>query len=389
MEPPMPPTSLTMIERAADNGRVLVVGGGFAGILTAFQVRQAGQDSNTPIEVHWAFDNQSDTASNEAGAYFAVFASTDKRCGPWAQRSWTLGPQLFEGLGVADIPTEVSTLYVSNRLPMPLPPGLPSPAIPVKPAKYGLGGAYDHAALVKKGRVFSPRKLLPAMTRNLEAMPGVFTYKNTHFRDIEDIRRFCSELDITTVFVCAGAGAGRLLGHVEPEVQGSLGLLIRLPMRDSFKFHNDTVVMDEDDDGELSYSIPAPGTGMIGIGGTVQHLYEYPYSPGASDVPDHREQRALITAQAELEFESIRDRVMKKFPLLRSALRRATMADTSYALRPYAAGVILRVLPTSITGELIVAEISGLGGSGYTIGPAVTQDALKLVVPTTPSEVVA
>lgn len=389
MEPSMPPRSLTMIEHAVRSGRVLVVGGGLAGILTAFQVLKAGPESKTPIEVHWAFDNQSDTASYEAGAYFAVFASEDKRCGPWAQRSWTLGPQLFEGLGVAEIPTEIPTLYVSNEWPMPLPPGLPSAPHYLKPSKYGLGGAYDYAALVKKGRVFSPRKLLPAMTGNLEAMPGVFTYKNTHFRDIEDIRRFCNEMDITTVFVCAGAGAGRLLGHVEPEVQGSLGLLIRLKMRESFKFHNDTVVMDEDDDGELSYSIPAPGTGMIGVGGTVQELYEYPYSPGASDVPDHREQRAQIAAQAEEEFEAIRERVMKKFPLLRSALRQATMADAAYALRPYATGVILRVLPTSITGDLIVAEISGLGGSGYTIGPAVTQDALHLLVPTAPSEIVA
>ncbi|KHL00233.1 FAD-dependent oxidoreductase [Sinomonas humi] len=382
MTPPMHPPRTTILAHALHHGSALVIGGGLQGTLTVYQLHKAAKEEGLPLQIYWAFDDQRKSASANAGAYHAVFASTDSRAGLWAERSWEIGPAIFADLGVDHLVHDIPTLYVSNLKTLRLPPGLPSEPKIVDPATFGLEQSYFQAALVEAGRVFSPRELLPAMTRAVRALPGVITSENKHFQDVEDIRSFCEELEISTAFVCAGAGVSRLLNHVEPEVMGSLGVLIHLKMREAFGFHNSMVVMDEDDDGALTYSIPAPATGTIGVGGTVDKVFEYPYSSGAPDVEDHRQQKAEIARDAKLEFEGIRKRAISLFPRLEEALRFVGYEDSAtFALRPHASGVILRVLPSDLTGEVAVAEISGLGGSGYTIAPAVTEDALKLEVP--------
>jgi len=380
---PLPPR--TLLDVTLESKKCGVIGGGIAGTLITAVVQEAALSHGVDVQTHWAFDSKENTASTRAGAYHAPFNTSDPRMGEWATKSWSM-LDLYERMGVGHLINEAKTLYLSNLTPMPLPQGLPGAVVEMNPADLGFGANYVNAALVERGRVFSPPALMPALHSSLAQNQNILVDSQRHFRDIEDIVAWARKRDLQAVFVAAGASSGTLLGH--ERIVGSLGVLVHVPMAPELGLHNDIVVMDEDHDETLSYTIPAPALGTIGVGGTVHRTFDLPYSPGAEYTDDFKYFNEWVAYEAQQEAKLIRARVGARFPLMREALASSKLKVT-HGLRPHAAEVILRVLPPQATGGVFVAEIGGLGGSGITIAPALALEALGLPCPIEAEEAVA
>jgi hypothetical protein len=372
-----PPAQRTLLDESLEKRKCGVIGGGITGTLITAIAQEAAYSAGVDMDTHWAFDSSEDTASTRAGAYHAPFNTSDPRMGAWATRAWSM-LDLYERMGAGHLIHEAETLYLSNLTPIPLPQGLPGEVIEVDPATIGFGGSYTGAAFVKRGRVFSPPALMPALHESLAQNRNIHVENQRHFRDTEDVVTWARKLGVGVVFVAAGASSGTLLGH--ENIVGSLGVLVHVPMHPDLGIHNDTVVMDEDHDESLAYTIPAPARGTIGVGGTVHRTFDMPYSPGAEYTEDFRNFKEWVEYEAQQEAKLIRARVGTRFPLMRKALGRSDLKMT-YGLRPQAADVILRVLPTEQTDGIVIAEVGGLGGSGITIAPAVAAEALSLPFP--------
>jgi glycine/D-amino acid oxidase-like deaminating enzyme len=135
--------------------------------------------------------------------------------------------------------------------------------------------------------------------------------------------------------------------------------------------------MDEDDITTPTYSIPQLGSGVVGFGGTTFNRFTWPdefVGPGGTSELLHEERQRHIHEQAE----AIRNRLLERFPNLEFLKTRDYEIVHQY--RPAAARIIVKVHDAGDYSGLLVVHVNGLGGSGFTIAPAVVQDALALPI---------
>jgi glycine/D-amino acid oxidase-like deaminating enzyme len=136
--------------------------------------------------------------------------------------------------------------------------------------------------------------------------------------------------------------------------------------------------MDEDLDEELTYSIPHHECGHVLFGGIcgidVEEALEFEQiRAGNTDL-------TMAPDFARIAIDQVYARIHERMPTLARALPTDPTQPGAYwfGLRPRASRVITEWQPSIGAPRLV---IGGLGGSGFTIGPAVVLDALRLPLP--------
>jgi glycine/D-amino acid oxidase-like deaminating enzyme len=140
-------------------------------------------------------------------------------------------------------------------------------------------------------------------------------------------------------------------------------------------------IMDEDNEGELTYSLPHRECGHVLLGGISEamltELFEWEQLWGG--MTDFSKAPKYARDAIDGVYERIRQRLPKIAPALPRTLEQGTYW---FGARPAHGRVITEWVSPHETWGIPVLHIGGLGGSGFTITPAVISDALQLPRPT-------
>lgn len=368
-EPPMEVLEVILKDRI-----VVVVGAGIVSCLFVYSVLSAAEARGIDVEIVWVFDRSGQaTASGIAGAFHSPFASKDPRLADWARRSFADVRMLTE-LGLLAYVHKTPSLFLSKAEFPPVPQGSPGPVLPRDPSKMGFP-YYASAAFLPTGRVFSTNKLMDEIVAKLKVRNGVKVVEQ-YLPNPESLVLIARSHGARVVLAGPGFTASDLFPS--SEVEGDLGVLLRARAEDVPPIFREMVIMDEDDITRPTYSIPQTACGVVGFGGTTSNRFTWPADFAGAHGEDGSRQDAILDAVSG-EAKEIRLRVLERFPDVEAISSRNY--ETVFQFRPAAARVILEVVKDVAAYQgLIVVHANGLGGSGYTIAPAVVQDALKLVV---------
>lgn len=349
----------SFLGRTLDSRQALIVGAGIAGCQAVNNLQVAAQAAGIDLQITWVAEHwNTDLASVGAGGWHFPFAIDDERVAEWARRSFGRHDALHRA-GLSNHVQPAKSLILTRKPEILLPDGAPGPAQPVDPA--GLGIDFYPRGVELDTTIVATCRAVPALQQSLLRHPG--TRRLTRrFNHLGEVLELSDQIGTSTVLIAAGSGASDLVGH--EEVDGDLGMLLSVPSSSIPPELRQYAFMDEDANDELTYLFPHAACGHHVIGGCSGEYYA------------EQELRLDSYLQHQLARE-IRDRAIDRLPFTRDALR-----DGDYRIwwgwRPSARNVIMRWLPTSVTGSIQVLEIGGLGGSGFTISHAVVEDALLL-----------
>lgn len=361
--------SETFIETAVRTGRAVVVGHGIAGHQIVYDLYCAGRRARTRIEILWVADRHDHRiASFGASGWHMPFLHGDPRIAAWAQRSFLSWNMLAE-LGFDSYLSRAESVFLTREPRVRIPSGYPGAVTDVDPADLS-GGYYRRGARLDDGSVISACALMPRLYAAASALPGV-TPLLRHLRDLDELLALTAEFGAAVACVAAGDRAQLLLG--DKRIEGDLGVLLLADLSRVPAPFDRIVLMDQDRDHELTYSIPHRACGHVCLGGVSGRLVTEPeeYDELAAGLGDPARAPRHITAA----IREIRDRILERFPAFGPALAGGDQRYW-YGLRPAAERAIAEWLPWSNTGRIGVLHLGGLGGSGFTVTPAFVADGL-------------
>lgn len=372
---PDAPYSLSAQIHSGQTTRILIGGAGLIGALTATQLLDDAESAGVPLTVI-VVDDGLGGPSDGSGGWHMPFANPDPRVGQWARDSFDMWGPMLDRAGLSKFRRRTPSIMVSRRAEVPLPDGHPGHATFLHDLdEWGLE-FWDQAQYIDDGSVISACALMPRLRRWLEAHPSVVMVNSrlTHPGDLDAI---ADSFSADAVVVTVGLQARFLLG--DERVEGDFGVLLRGPIDQLPEMYKHVVIMDEDFDHELTYSIPHRKCGHVLFGGKCGDIVDAHY-----EVEQIRAGNADLSAApdfARAAIDEVYDRIRERMPALAAALPADPRQPGAYwfGLRPRAARVITEWRTNTGTPTLV---IGGLGGSGFTIGPAVVRDALRLPMPT-------
>jgi hypothetical protein len=362
-------SGLTIRDLVTADRRVMIVGAGVGGTGIADEVADLMSRAPTPHDqILWVADNWASAASYGSGGMHLPFISEDPLTPERAARSYESGWKILGRHGLTDHLRKMPIVMLSREGDVHVPPGVTGSITDVSPESVGARPGLYRSAKMFDTKVISSCKVMPALQRSLLALPPVRKVVR-RFASLAEIVALAKANGISTVVVAPGAEAGNLLGH--EEVDGDLGVLLRVPFSAVPSGYHDLVIMDEERPFDLRYSIPHYICRELNIGGTTGMLY-------------HHEELRTDDWLRHAIADDIRNRFVDSFPAFRGALRDGEFG-TWWGYRPVSEHTILRWLPAEATDGVAVMEIGGFGGSGYTILPAVIEDAMRLELDSVPT----
>lgn len=350
--------------------RVLVVGGGVAGLLTTQLLLDRADDLGRELHVTLLVLRPGHLTASRSGGLAMRYASTDPRSPGWSVRS----AEVAAGLArrhehVRPHLRTAHPVVVSRTGPVA---GVPGRA--VDPATLGLtahGWGVEH----ERSPQWDPCGLLPGWPRALAADPRVRVVAlDRPVRGLVGdggLSALHDDHGAEVTVACLGLGA-HALG--DREVRGRLGVLVTGPLP-SGTVHARGAVVDDDDELRPRYTVPhAPGPDGAGTGG---HLHVGgTYLP--VDDPACWDDPALLAAVAEAEVPALLADARRLFPDLAGW---QPVGPPWWGLRPVRGTVALGHVDPALVGGRDVVVSHGWGGSGWTIGPAVAEETARAVLP--------
>ncbi|MFC5381157.1 FAD-dependent oxidoreductase [Aquipuribacter nitratireducens] len=336
--------------------RVLVVGGGAAGLLHAQLLLDRAADTGRQVALTWAVWREGAATASRSGGLALRYASPDPRAADWAARSPVVGAAL--AARHAHLTGHVRTgraLLVSQRAPV-----VAFSGDVVEPAAYGL--PHTHGLLHEAGPLWHTCGLLPRWAAALAEDPRVRRVDlDRPVRSTADLLRLHDEAAADVTVACLGLGA-HALG--DPALEGRLGVLVTGPLPAGL--HRDHAVVDDDDPLRPRYTVPHGGSPAtpdhLHVGGTYLPVTD----PADWDEPSRLRERALAEVPALLADARAR------FPDLRDW--EPDPDGVWWGLRPVRPEVAVGRLDPAGTGGRTVVVDHGWGGSGWTIGPALADE---------------
>lgn len=365
--------SLAALVRSGQVGRVVVVGAGAAGALTTEMLLNIAERAGRSLRLV-VVDDGFYGPSVGSGGWFMPFANPDPNVERWSRDSFEMWDIVLANAGLSAFRRRMPSVFVSNRERIPIPAGHPGQVSPIEPESLDLG-FWSKGAFLDDGAVLSTCALMPTWRRRLAAHPSVISVTN-HLTGPEDVTAIAESFNADAVIVTAGPRTRFLLD--DDRVQGDFGVLLRGPLDRLPELYKHIVVMDEDYNHELTYSIPHHECGHVLFGGVC-----------GIDVDEAREFEQIRMGNQDLSIapdfartaiDEVYTRIRDRMPALVGALPADPTQPGAYwfGLRPRAARVITEWRPSTRVPMLV---IGGLGGSGFTIGPSVVLDALHLPLP--------
>lgn len=350
----------SFIAQALDRGKAMVVGGGIVGCQAVHDLSVAAERAGKTIIIWWIAHLWGDSiASAGSGGWHFPFLTDDPRIPRWANESF-MNWQMLKTLGLTSYLNVTESVILTRHSNLILPAGYPPPATEVDPAKYG-AEFYPYAHQVMS-TVISSCAVLPQIHKGLAQRPGVRRITQ-QFQNLGEILDMATRESNAPVLLALGANASNLLGH--DEVAGDLGMLLLAPTSAVPPEMRNVVLMDEDRNDELTYAIPHTGCGHTAFG-------------GASGWQFTDEELRLEDGFRQSLAREIRDRLVTRLPQLHSTLKDEGQYRIWWGWRPSATDAIMRWLPQEVTGDIMVMELGGLGGSGYTATPGFVAEGLLL-----------
>ncbi|MGV9680522.1 FAD-dependent oxidoreductase [Nocardia sp. NPDC003482] len=213
---------------------------------------------------------------------------------------------------------------------------------------------------------------MPLLYRAVSGLDGVVP-EVRHVEDVDDLLRITAAFGAEVACVAAGDRAQFLLE--DKRIEGDLGVLLLVDPAKVPEPFDRIVLMDEDREHELTYSIPHRACGHICLGGASGRLVTEPEV--YAELADPARAPRYVTDTVE----EIKERVLERFPMFGAALAEGEYRYW-YGLRPAAERTIAEWMPRSRTGDIGVLHLGGLGGCGFTIVPAFVADGLAIRRPT-------
>lgn len=355
--------------------RINVIGGGVVAMTTIQQlVDHIDSGQLLPdTRINWIMDRfaHDGGGASPSGGWFAVFSCDDPRAEDWASRSYPWWQEFrARKPDLAPYFEDTPTLLLSHIDQPVIPKGHPGRPTAVNPRRlYGLPQPYGIE--MDSGMVINTVRLLPAWAADLAQHPNVNVdpppMRIAGPSHAADLAAFYLA-DVTYVAIGLGAIAWGD-GLLEPR----FGWLLRGPLVPGLPSTH-TLMLD-DDDLACCYSIPrrTPGDPHAMYGGVVKHLDDLADWRIAVDDEDTR--REVLKIARELAEEG-RQRAMKEVPMFRQALADVTKLDLWFSFRPYRPTVFADQLDLVTTQGQNLWMLHGLGGSGWTITPAVAADLI-------------
>jgi hypothetical protein len=341
--------------------RVLVVGGGAAGLLHAQLLLDRAADAGRAVELVWAVLRDGHGTASRSGGLALRYASPDPRAVAWAAGSPAVGrrlagrhPVLAAHLGTT------RALLVSDREPVT---GYAGDA--VDPGAHGL--PHRHGLLHEAGPLWHTCGLLPRWATRLAADERVRrTGLVAPLRSTAELLALHDSVAADATVACLGLGA-HVLG--DTALEGRLGVLVTGPLPGGL--HSDHAVIDDDDALRPRYTVPhrsADGTDdHLHVGGTYLPVTD----PADWDDPGR------LAARAHAEAPAVLAAARSRFPALAEWEPRG---GPWWGLRPVRPEVAVgRLDPDRTAGRTVVVD-HGWGGSGWTIGPAVADEVAAAVL---------
>lgn len=355
--------------------RVLVVGGGVAGLLTvqalldrADDLAAAGHDA--ALQVTHAVHAPGHRTASRSGGLAMRYASTDARADGWAARSAVLAASLARRHAHLRPHVRTARAVVVSRQAAPT--GHVGDV--VDPAALGLG-AHTHAVRAAPSPQWDTCALLPRWPAALAADPRVApVHLPDRLASTDDLAALHDAHGAGTTVACLGLGA-HVLG--DTRLHGRLGVLLRGPLPGG-TVHAGAAVVDDDDTLRPRYTVPHAGV----VAGPEDHLHVGgTYLP--VDDPADWDDPSRLRDQALAEVPALLADTADRFPSLAGWV---PDAEPWWHLRPVRDTVALgRVEPSLVGGRAVVVS-HGWGGSGWTIGPAVAEETAVSLLPA-PDEV--
>ncbi|QIS11466.1 FAD-dependent oxidoreductase [Nocardia arthritidis] len=365
----------SLIETALRTGRVVVVGHGIVGHQIVYSLFSAARRASSPIQILWIADRHDHRiASFGATGWHMPFLHGDPRIATWARRSFLNWPMLTE-LGFGNFLARTESVYLTRERGVHIPAGHPGTAMSSDPTAYS-APFYRRANFLDDGSIISTCSLMPKLYAAVEKLPGVTT-RLLHLRDLGELLAVTAEFGAEIACVAAGDRAQFLLG--DKRIEGDLGILLLVDIRKVPAPFDRIVLMDQDRDHELTYSIPHRACGHVCLGGASGRLVTEPeeYDELERGLADPARAPGYITEAVR----EIRDRVFERFPAFGPALAGSEIRYW-YGLRPSAERAIAEWVPRGITGHIGVLHLGGLAGCGFTVVPAFVADGLAIRRPT-------
>jgi glycine/D-amino acid oxidase-like deaminating enzyme len=345
--------------------RVLVVGGGVAGLLTAQLLLDRADDLAAshdpraePVDLTLAVHRPGEQTASRSGGLALRYASSDPRGDRWTARSGVLAHAL--AARHAHLRPHVRSgraLLVSRRAPV-----LGYPGRALEPAEVGLT-AHAYGLEHEASPQWDPCALLPRWPAALAADPRVrvvaLPQRVTSFGDLGALH---DEHRADVTVACLGLGAHALGDRA---LTGRLGVLVSGPLPTG-TVHAERAVVDDDDPLYPRYTVPHGD--HLHLGGT--------YLP-VDDAADW-DDPARLAAVAHAQVPALLAAAAERFPSL------AGWQPTGgpwWGIRPVRELVALGRVDPGLVGGRDVVVSHGWGGSGWTIGPAVAEETARSLLP--------
>lgn len=349
--------------------RVLVVGGGVAGLLHAQLVLDRATEAGQDVEVVWAVWRDASMTASRSGGLAMPYAAADPRVPGWAARA----PQVGRGLvqrhpELRPYLREIAAVVVSAHEPTTLAGGAGQDT--VDPAGWGLPHRYGRRFL--PGPLWHTCALLPVWSGLLAADRRVRRVDlGARLAGGDELLVLHDEHAADVTLACLGLGA-HALG--DDRMQGRLGVLLTGPLPGA-GVHRAHALIDDDDPLLPRYTLPhATGPGAVAV---EDHLHVGgTYLP--VDDPAEWDEPGRLAQLARSHVPRLLADARDSFPAL--ADWEPWSSEPWWGLRPVREQVALGRLEPGATGGRTVVVDHGWGGSGWTIGPAVADEVAEAVV---------
>lgn len=353
--------------------RVLLLGGGVAALLSLQLLLDRaedltggrGQQPGGPLRVVWVVHRHGSATASRSGGLSMRYASTDPRSDAWGARSTEVAYALAARHAVLRPHVRAATATTVSRR------GAVTGAAgaPVDPASLGLN-RHDHGWQHAPSPQWDTCGLLPRWAAALAADPRVRLVEGVPpLRGVGDLLRLHDRYVADATLACLGLG-GHVLG--DAAMTGRLGLLLSGPLPPGL--HAEGAVVDDDDVLRPRYTVPhrplgsGPGSAHLHVGGT--------YLP-VEDPADWGDP-ARLAPLAHAEVPALLGEAAELFPALGGW---RPVGEPWWGIRPVRPTVALGRVADAVVGARHVVVSHGWGGSGWTIGPAVSEEVARSLLP--------
>lgn len=348
--------------------RALVVGGGVAGLLTTQLLLDRADDLAVELHVTLLVHRPGHLTASRSGGLSMRYASTDPRGPAWTARSSVLAAALAGRHEHLRPYLRTARPVVVSRVG----PVTGHPGRDVDPAALGLG-AHGWAVEHEESPQWDPCGLLPGWPAALARDPRVLLAELPDpVAGLDGLSRLHDRYGAEVTVACLGLGA-HALG--DQQLHGRLGVLLTGPLPVG-TVHAARAVVDDDDALRPRYTVPHTSSGPDGrgrgghlhVGGTYLPVDD----PADWDDPSRLADRAVAEVPALLADAAAR------FPDLAGW---QPDGGPWWGVRPVRDTVALAHVDPALVGGRDVVVSHGWGGSGWTIGPAVAEEAARSVLP--------